>query len=443
MKKPIPQPKHTPKAKHLTMSERVLIESRLNEGASVRSIARELVKTPSCISREIKKHVAVYNAPANDCANKKACTKRHMCGKDDCRRMCKSCRRCKKFCENYVTAVCPFLDGKAVKVCNGCRSFHLCEFTRYRYEARKADMEYRNQMHDCRCGFDLTAGDFEKIDTLVSPLIRKGLSPYVIKHTLGDEIPVSESTLRRMIDNCELDARRIDLRNAVKRKPRKLSPHPMKQEVISAMKLGHLYSDYLDFIRDNDVMVVQMDCFEGIREDKKVLLTLHIPVYHFQIAFIMEEHTSKCVVEALDLLELSLGKELFADIFGVILTDNGHEFLDIQGMERSITGGQRTKIFFCEPNRSDEKAECETNHKLIRYILPKGTSFDSLVQPDIIKMMNHINNYGRKSLMGKTPYEMISGVLPEQVFDVLGIEYIPPQELNLTPSLLKKQVQSE
>ena len=201
--------------------------------------------------------------------------------------------------------------------------------------------------------------------------------------------------------------------------------------------MGHLYDDFLKYIDQNDVFVAQMDCVEGKKEDKKVLLTLHIPIFHFQIAFIMEEHTSACVVETLDLLEYSLGAELYSSVFGVILTDNGHEFLDIEGMERSVFGGQRTKIFFCEPNRSDQKGACETNHKMIRYILPKGTSFQSLVQPDIIKMMSHINSYGRKSLAGATPYKVASATLPKEFFDILGIELVPPEQLNLTPSLLK------
>jgi len=288
-----------------------------------------------------------------------------------------------------------------------------------------------------RLGFDITAEEFEVIDKLVSPLIKQGLSPYAIKEILGARLPVSESTLRRMIDNCELDARRIDLRQAVKRKPRKRTYKKMKDEIISKAKEGHLYNDYLNYIKDYTVNVVQMDCVEGLKEDSKTLLTLHLPICHFQLAFLMDAHTSKDVVDTLDLLEHSLGKELYHSIFGVILTDNGHEFTDIYGMERSIFGGQRTKIFFCEPNRSDEKAECETNHKFIRYVLPKGTSFEKLVQPDICKMMSHINNYPRKSLYGKTPFRLASNLFPTEFFEAVGIRRIPQLSLNLTPSLLK------
>lgn len=432
MKKPVPPPK----GRHLTLSDRTKIETRLNEGASIRSIAGELAKSPSCISREIKKHSVFYKPGCNECTHIYSCKKRYVCGNTSCRKRCCSCSMCRYYCEEYEEVLCKYLENSPVRVCNACTRFSLCNRTKYKYHAGISEKKYREVLHNSRCGFDLTAEQFQSIDELVSPMIKRGLSPYVIKSELGDKIPVSEATLRRMIDNCELEARRIDLRQAVKRKPRKRAPRPMRPEVIAKIKLGHLYEDYLRYTADGDMFVVQMDCVEGIKTDRKVLLTLHMPDLHFQLAFIMEEHTSACVVDTLDLLEYSLGKEMYSSIFGVILTDNGHEFLDVEGMERSVFGGQRTKIFFCEPNRSDQKGACESNHKFIRYVIPKGTSLDSLVQPDVIKMMNHINSYSRKSLMKQTPYSIAAEVLPQEFFDTLGLEPIPVEELNPLPSLL-------
>ena len=424
--------------KHLTLSDRVVIESGLDAGKSVRTIASELNKSPSCISREIHKNIIKYMHRTNNCANT-SCNKRYVCGETFCRRKCISCNRCTIICPEYIPKKCPYKENRVLKLCNGCPTFKSCKRDKERYEAYGADERYHQKLREYREGFDLTIQEIEDIDKLVSPLVKKGLSPYAIKQSLGNQISVSESTLRRLIDSCKLDARRIDLRDAVKRKRRKTHRNVMKSEIISELKKGRLYSDYLDYINENDTIAVQMDCVEGIKDDNKTLLTLHIPIYHFQLAFIMDYHTSDCVVEVLDLLEYSLGKELYSEVFGLILTDNGHEFTDINRMERSVFGGQRTKIFFCEPNRSDEKAECETNHKMIRYILPKGTSFEELTQSDICLMMSHINSYNRKSLFGKTPFELASSVIPNEFFDILGIEYIPTSSLNLTPSLLRKK----
>ncbi len=57
-------------------------------------------------------------------------------------------------------------------------------------------------------------------------------------------------------------------------------------------------------------------------------------------------------------------------------------------MERSVFGGKRTRAFFCEANRSDQKAECETNHKLTRWVIPKRTSLQHLVREDTVLLSN-------------------------------------------------------
>lgn len=84
-------------------------------------------------------------------------------------------------------------------------------------------------------------------------------------------------------------------------------------------------------------------------------LTLHFTPYHLQLALILEEHTCEQVIHGIDSIESTLGTEL-KDMFPVILTDNGHEFAARIGLERSINGGQRTSVYYCEPNRSNENA---------------------------------------------------------------------------------------
>ena len=186
-----------------------------------------------------------------------------------------------------------------------------------------------------------------------------------------------------------------------------------------------------------------MDCVEGTQEDRAVILTLHFVMFHMQLLFILDEHTSAAVVATLDIIEEALGKDLFASCFPLILTDNGHEFSDIDGMERSIYGGQRTCVFFCDPNRSDQKAECENNHRLLRDIVPKGSSVQHFMQPDMTPAANHLNSYVRKSLFGRCPYDLAMAALPEDFFLLLGLERIPGSEVILKPRLLKKQEPSE
>lgn len=119
-----------------------------------------------------------------------------------------------------------------------------------------------------------------------------------------------------------------------------------------------------------------------------------------QLYFALEKHDSASVVAMLDRIKTSLSKELCATSFSLILTDNSKEFSDIQGMERSVFGVKRTLIFFCEPNRSEQKAQCETNHKLFCRIVPKGTSVEAFMQADMTLVTNHINSYVKKLCSG-------------------------------------------
>lgn len=428
---------------HLSFADRVLINDWLRRGESFRAIALYLQKSPTTIAREVKTHAQTVKSKGNDCINRRDCNHKAVCPKPNCSStLCKRCKiPCKKYCPDYSKAYCEKLLLPPY-VCNGCTNEHYCNYEQRIYNPKTAESEYRDMLVNRRNGFDLSYEQIVLIDEMVSPLIYNGLSPYHIKQTYGDKLPVSEATLRKLIAQGELNARNINLRDQVKRRPRKKSTQKLHNETLSVLKIGHKYEDYLQYMSTHDTYAVQMDCVEGKKEDSAVLLTLHFPQFRMQLAYIMDEHTSACVVSALDKLEESLGSDLFKQIFPVILTDNGHEFIDISGMERSIYGGSRTKIFFCEPNRSDEKGACENNHKYIRYIIPKGTSMESFDQLDINLMMNHVNSFLRKELFGKSPYDVAMAVLPQDFFILLGLEKISPEDIILKPSLFFRKFQN-
>ena len=184
--------------------------------------------------------------------------------------------------------------------------------------------------------------DITRINSIVSPHIKKRQSLYHISKNNEDKLNISESTLRRLVMAGEMDAGIIDLPQVVKRRKRKIKTIP---KLRNSRKTGHLCSDLKKYISENDVPVVQMDCVEGKKEDSQVLLALCFTQFHMQLVFKLKEHTSKCVKELFDSLEKKLGKELFAICFPLILTDNGYEFSDIDGLENSLFGGKRTRIF--------------------------------------------------------------------------------------------------
>jgi len=430
---------------HFTLDDRILIEDGLNNKLSIRNIAKSISKSPSSVLREISRNITIKKSNKPKCKNFDKCRIAHVCSKSGCYSACKDCRKfdCTSVCASFK----PFEDKcpKGLSVCNSCylkSGVGKCEFTKRVYSAREADNKSRNRSTDARNGFNLTGEQFSKIDEIVSPLLRKGQSPYTVTYN-HPELKISAQTLYRLIECGELSVCNLNLRSKVKRKPSKgCKPRKMNHEIVSKIKNGRKYEDFLKFREAYDGPVVQMDTVIGKRGEGACLLTLHMPELHFQIALILDEHTSEAVVHALDILEITLGYELFNKAFPVILTDNGSEFMDISGMERSVTDPsvKRTRIFFCEPNRSDQKGACENNHKYIRYIIPKGNSLEPYDQSDINLMMCHINSFARKSVYGKTPFALAKAALPEDFFILMGYSEVSADEVDLTPNLLKSRI---
>ncbi|HEL0728619.1 TPA: IS30 family transposase, partial [Streptococcus equi subsp. zooepidemicus] len=96
------------------------------------------------------------------------------------------------------------------------------------------------------------------------------------------------------------------------------------------------------------------------------------------------------------------------------------------------------KLFFCDPNRSDQKARIEKNHTFLRDILPKGTSFDNLTQDDINLVCSHVNGVRRHALNGKSAYELFTFTYGKDIAILLGITKIDPEDVLQSPRLLDK-----
>lgn len=95
------------------------------------------------------------------------------------------------------------------------------------------------------------------------------------------------------------------------------------------------------------------------------------------------------------------------------------------------------KLFYCEPKHSEQKGELEKNHEYIRYVLPKGTSFDELTQEQVLLIENHINNTTRPKLHCSTPMKKALQSIDKNVMDKLGLKSILPDDICLKPELLK------
>lgn len=179
-----------------------------------------------------------------------------------------------------------------------------------------------------------------------------------------------------------------------------------------------------------------MDTVEGTKGGK-LFQTFLWPENNLMLIYLIESKEMKNTVGVFDWLEETIGIENFQKMFPVILTDNGCEFADPEAFEEGITGERRTKLFYCEARHSEQKGELEKNHEYIRYVLPKKTPFDELTQEQVLLLTNHINNTTRPKLHGSTPMKKALQSFDKKTMEKLGLKIIQPDEICLTPDLLK------
>jgi len=392
--------------KHLTYEDRAYIEQALEVNLSFRQIADELEKDPSTLSKEIRKHriVSAHKGGRGftDCLLASTCQKQHMCARADCNIFCTTCtrNRCDKRCTDYVPTACGRLD-KPPYVCNGCERKQYCRLGKFYYRAKFADDSYVAFLWESRKGIDMTPEEFDRMDKLVSPLIKQGQSVAHIFTEHENAIPCSKRTLYNYLGAGMLTAKSLDL-------PRKMryKPKPQRKERSRAVlgdRIGRTYLDFCKYIRENSgTEIVGMDTVHG-NMGGKVLLTFLFCGTNLMLAFLMDSNTRENVLAVFNRLETALGTDIFQKTFAVILTDNGSEFHSPEYLECTRWGELRTRIFYCDPNASWQKPHIEKNHEFIRYVIPKGRTFDNFNQSDITLMVNHINSLARDSLGGMTP----------------------------------------
>ena len=102
-----------------------------------------------------------------------------------------------------------------------------------------------------------------------------------------------------------------------------------------------------------------------------------------------------------------------------------------------LTNHPELAMYYCDPMQSGQKGGLEQAHTMLRMILPKGTSFEFLTQWDVNLIVNHINSTPRESLGGRTPYSVALEALGEEVLNAFQLRPIAPDEVNLTPKLIR------
>lgn len=426
--------------KHLTLDERIAIEEGLVKKHSFQMIADSIHKSPSTISKEIRRNSqwkasGAYGRPHNPCIKRQHCDIRLLCSDPACKKsFCRLCSRCHQLCSEFVEEECP-LPQKAPYACNGCNKKMRCVLKKKIYSARDAQKAADLRLSDSRSGLAISPDEIQELDAFLSPLLKNNLSLHHICANNPDKIMWSQKSLYKYINAGCFSARNIDLPKQVRY--RKRTNKSVIKKVDRKCRVNRTYKDFLTFLNQNpDTSVVEMDTVEG-RKGGKVFLTLFFRNSQLMLVFLRDHNTSQSVIDIINRLFNELGAEIFHQLFPVILTDNGSEFSNPLAIEFDQNNQRRTNLFYCDPGHPEQKGGIEKNHVEVRLIVPKGTSFDSLTDEDALLITNHINAKSRKKLNSRCPSELFSLIYGDNIFKKLHLSLIKPNDVCLTPRLLK------
>lgn len=384
------------RGKHLTQCERETIERMLDEGCSLAEIAERTGKSESTISKEIR----ARRQPVD-----------------------RSGKR--RFNDVKITQPCNLLDRFPL-CCNACPKRRYCTKDGFLYSAKAAHEQYRARLTEGRSGIDMTPGELEELDRIVSAGVRAGKSPETIlmEHP---ELDISVRTIYRYISEGVLSVKNIDLRRKVsyaprkRKKPKKIRDH--------GIYLGRNYLDYTLFKAAHPGTVeIQMDTVIGAQSCAHRLLTLEFPDTRLMLVRLLPDGSRESVSEALALFAERLGPRELAEAGRpvVLLTDRGSEFTDPELYE-----SLGFRVFYCDASCPWQKGGVESGHRLLRYAFPKGSDFDALTPEMVAAVELAMANTRRRILSSYTPLQLARAQLGEEITDRLGLKEVDATNIDL------------
>lgn len=389
------------KKKRLTIEDRILIEQLLKLNYKLKDIANAIDSYSSTISREIKNRRVSNNSLI-------------------------ICNKTNKY---------PF-------ICYNCPKKVSCKMKKYFYNYKEAQKNYDNKLKYSRIGIDMSIDEVEYWNDYFKDKLKDKNQPILhIFKNIENEFPKSIQSFYKYVHkgyfpsiNDEMLARSFSY------KPRNKKEQIKTISKDNIIKKGRKLTDFDEYIKNNpDANIVEMDTVIGKFEDKKCIMTLYFRKSKLMLMFIIKKYKPSEVSKVFETLRNKLGNDLYKKMFEVILTDNGWEFSKPEDIEfNPNTGEKLINVFYTESYSAWQKGGIERNHEFIRYIIPKGITFDNLTKKNIIDMMNNINNVQRKSLNYQTPYLNFQKEYGEDIVKLFHLIPIQNDEINLSYKLLNK-----
>lgn len=216
---------------------------------------------------------------------------------------------------------------------------------------------------------------------LVQKEVKKSVTYLVnsFKKISPDEFAPSPSTIYKIIKKYPYF---LEFDHIVKKSEGKYGTRKQKQTKPKTLKYATEISKRPDYINDRlEHGHFELDTVIGKINDTYCIVTIIERQTRMSYAM-LSKRNSKAIKQTL----LKLIKKHNLDI-KTLTVDNGSENVLLHHVIPT------ERLFKCQPYSSWQKGSIENMHRLIRYYIPKGKSFDKYSQHGIDYMMDKINNY--------------------------------------------------
>lgn len=270
--------------------------------------------------------------------------------------------------------------------------------------------DYAQKLHDDaghNKGIAIKLGDDYKTAETVEKLIKiEKYSPYAVSCKLRADgyTYLCAATIYTYIDKGYLNLSNFDLPHG--KEPRK-EKEKIRRPALHNIGARSIEERPKEIYKRDTYGHWEMDTvYSGKGKGKECLLVLTERKTREEIVIKMPGRTKESTVSALDGLEGKIGTLGFRNKFKSITVDNGVEFYDFKGIERSrYEIGTRTIVYFCHPFCSSERGSNENQNKLIRRHIKKGEDIGKYTDADIAHIQDWINNYPRRLFGGMSANE--------------------------------------
>lgn len=338
------------------------------------------------------------------------------------------------YVKNPGNPACDRLAGSKAAVCNYCPKRGFCTREKRFYDWRLAADLASETRSASRSGTRLGDGDVRRLDAYSRQLIDTGSVHHVYASNPEISAICCERTFRRLICSGRLSCKPHQLRRYVRFKRR--PPKPPRSSIAAkdpAKMLGRLHSDFVRYTGEHrKAEVVQFDSVVGKAADKKAILTIAFPRFDLQIGRVVAKGSPSSAMKAIGEVMGAVFAAGYEDAFEACISDNGSEFATFYEIE-SLGRPGKVHAFYARPMRSDDKADCERNHEMVRYKFPKGKSLDGVTREMVAEAFDNVNSLVREGKGDRTPYELAERALGKAFLDALGLKKVDRRKVNLKP----------